>query len=233
MDNLLTDAYGYACHCGDDFDATAKLVLLPVAHFLELFPTEKESLKKLKNESLLESNEPIAKAIDSVVYCESCKTICGLIYAYQIKHYPLGQPRVDGIIVDPILRLGFDTDEIELRPRSEVLDWWRVPYIETVEYKSRDETYQDYVFRMRNFGLPDSNLQSPDAWVENEAEDKARFYRQNPSGKYYIVKMLDGGSRDRPTEYAKAGSLQSAIGFVKDRLLASDGDEVFPGQYLS
>jgi len=53
-------------------------------------------------------------------------------FPYEEQHRPQNQNRIDGIIVDPLLRPGFDGTPHEERDQKEVDDWWGVPFIKRV-----------------------------------------------------------------------------------------------------
>lgn len=50
---------------------------------------------------------------------------------YLPEHRPHVQQRVDGVIVDPLLRRSFEATDNNKRPPLETHDWWGLPFIRT------------------------------------------------------------------------------------------------------
>ena len=112
---------------------------------------------------------------------------------YKAENRPQAQKMIDGVIIDPALRPGFDDTPHEDRCELEEADWWGLPYIETYSFE-------------RMFGQ-----------LAGEAREAARasWFARWPEGNRYDLRCLDGGAWDRSTNRGAFASLQEAIAAAK------------------
>ncbi|EIM1710201.1 hypothetical protein JFQ88_004098 [Aeromonas dhakensis] len=113
--------------------------------------------------------------------------------SYKAEYRPQAQKMVDGVIIDPVLRPGFDETPHEERCELEEADWWGVPYIETISFELM-------------FGHLDG--------VAME-EVRANWFARWPEGNRYDLRCLDGGAWDRSSNRGAFASLQEAIAAAK------------------
>ncbi|MGL5303251.1 MAG: hypothetical protein ACRC9M_06575 [Aeromonas sp.] len=112
---------------------------------------------------------------------------------YEDAHRPQAQAVVDGVIINPALRPGFDDTPHEDRCELEEADWWGVPYIEIISFDL-----------MRGTLAGEELRSAKEAWLS-----------MWPDGNRYEVRCLDGGAWDRSTNKGAFASLSAAIAVAK------------------
>lgn len=112
---------------------------------------------------------------------------------YKAENRPQAQKVIEGVIIDPVLRPGFDDTPHEDRCELEEADWWGRPYIETYSFE-------------RMFGQ-----------LAGEAREAARvsWFARWPEGNRYDLRCLDGGAWDRSTNRGAFATLPEAIAAAK------------------
>jgi len=123
---------------------------------------------------------------------------------------------IEGICVNPALRNDFNNTKNSDRPDQETADWWGRAFILSQEYKQSDDSYPEYVKRITGHGSElGFELQEKTDWELKQKENMENFLSDYPTGKAYLVKVLDGGAWDRSSLKAQLPSLDEAINLAK------------------
>jgi len=86
------------------------------------------------------------------------------ITKYEDKHRPQNQERiVEGFYINPVLRSGFDNTANEDRDPQEISDWWGRPFILEREFSHGDDSYHDYIKRLKSYN-GDFEPESQESW---------------------------------------------------------------------
>lgn len=143
---------------------------------------------------------------------------------YEEKHRPENQKRiVQGICINPVLRDGFDSTANDDRDDQEVRDWWGRPFILEQEYEPTDNSYFEYVKRIKSYDMA-MEIESQEDWESRTQKAKKRFDESYPNGKSYTVRCLHGGAWDRSSFCGDFSTLDDALEYAH----SIDGD-VFSG----
>lgn len=135
------------------------------------------------------------------------------ISAYLEEHRPAQQETIEGVIINPKQRYGFDDTPNEDRDRLEISDWWGKPYIRTYKWGDNLESWEEHVTRMSQY--PDAKIRSKEDYEEDMMQRKQSWYESFPEGIKYEVHCLNGGARDRPTFCGESSNLEGALQIVK------------------
>ncbi|WCH25132.1 hypothetical protein [Aeromonas salmonicida] len=111
---------------------------------------------------------------------------CEEVDEYLPEHYLENQTSwaAPGIPLNPKLREDFDNTPNEERDPLELKDWWRVPYIKTIDWA---------------------------AFASSDEEHRRSWFEAWPTGIRYDVRCLDGGAWDRSTNKGAFPTLEQAI----------------------
>ena len=136
---------------------------------------------------------------------------------YTEENRPQNQRNIiEGICVNPNLRNDFNNTKNSDRPDLETADWWGRAFILSQEYEQSDDSYSEYVKRITGYGSElGIELQEKVDWERKQKESLACFLNNYPTGKAYIVKVLDGGAWDRSSLKAQLPSLNEAVNIAK------------------
>lgn len=145
---------------------------------------------------------------------------------YTEKNRPMNQKEIiDGVCINPTLREDFDSTSNSSRPDLETADWWGRAYILANKFSPADDTYKEYVERIKGYrkeyaeiiegyrGGPD--LIDRKQWEMDFEDSKSSFEKEFPTGIAYTVRILDGGAWDRSTWKADLSNLDEAIQLAK------------------
>lgn len=136
---------------------------------------------------------------------------------YLEENRPLNQKNiVDGVCINPLLRNEFDITSNSSRPHLETADWWGRAYIESHEYSPSDNSYDEYITRMKSYRDNDTDYTPKKEWEEANKAAKKSFYESYPTGTMYNVRILDGGAWDRSTWKGAFDNLDDAIELAKE-----------------
>lgn len=144
-----------------------------------------------------------------------------MVRLYLEIHRPQFQMLVDGIPVDPIMPLDFDSISHDDRDPLEIEDWFGRPYIRTSTWSDREECYR----AVRAEGLPpEADEHWCEEWWPAEGSDecfeaelfeqKVRWYASFPEGVRYEIRCMGGAyGRDRSATctWGYCASLADAI----------------------
>lgn len=134
---------------------------------------------------------------------------------YLDEHRPDQQECVDGVPINPNLRSGFDDTANDARDSLEVSDWWDRPFIVTESWEDNEESWDDFVERLKQF--PGTNPGDKNDFEKSQAESKQSWFDTFPTGVRYEVRCLNGGAWDRSTLWGMVGSLEKAMEIIKER----------------
>ena len=113
------------------------------------------------------------------------------------------------MLINPKLPKHFFNRANEARSPRELNKFWCVPFILTHEYEEND-TWAEYESRCKAFVIEDFVLKTEAEFNQCQAERKARWATDYPTGIAYVVHCLDGGAWDRPTWWGDFSSLEEA-----------------------
>ena len=131
------------------------------------------------------------------------------ITPYEEKHYYENQKVFDnGIPINPVLRIDFDSTSNECRDLKEKRDWWDRAFIVTDNWDGISDTWIDYKARSEWLGF---KPKSEEAFTQRLEKQKRTWLDSWPSDTRYSVRRLDGGAWDRSTLLAMLPSLEEAV----------------------
>lgn len=140
---------------------------------------------------------------------------------YLKKHHPEQQANtVNGVIINPVLRDGFNDTPNEERDPLEIEHWFGRSYIVTDDWSSREETWEDHVARLKaspaikGWEMP---IPAREEYDKEQAAQRESWFNSYPTGIRYEIRCLDGGAWDRSSLLGYSQNLEEAIKLIGDR----------------
>ena len=110
--------------------------------------------------------------------------------------------------INPKLPKHFLNRHNETRSPAEIKKYWNIPFILTHEFSA--DTYADYAERCDTVLSTEYKKETEEEFNHTQAERKAKWEADYPTGIAYSVHCLDGGSWDRPTWWGDFNTLEAA-----------------------
>lgn len=121
---------------------------------------------------------------------------------------------IDNIMINPKLRINFDSTSNEKRNDKEVEKFWGKPYILVEELEL--ESWEEHYYRLKNLGWNDEKIGNKEEWNKYLKESKDLWNSEFVSGFRYTVRCLDGGAWDRSSWKGTFSDFDEALNFAKD-----------------